>query len=183
MSWNSEIGFAELGAIDDVLRGLLERGLGQAAGAAARLEAARGEARHLQVEAAPDLRVSAHEVLRRDEVVLEVERERVHAAVARRGVGLADDAPAAGLLHLELVPVEGVLGHDEEGQPPGALRQVGVGAREQREHVGATGERAPRLRTVDHPRVAAVHDLPLGPALDGGHVAADVGLGDRRCRP
>ena len=56
VSWNSAIGCAELLAIDDVLGGLLERRLREAARAAAGLEPAGGEARHLQVEAAADAR-------------------------------------------------------------------------------------------------------------------------------
>ena len=102
----------------------------------------------------------------------------MHAAVAGRRVGLADQATAAGLCHLEGVTVEAVLRDDEEGEALRALRDIRVGAREQREHVGAPREGAPGLGAVDHPDVAAAQLAALGPTLDGGDVAAHVGLGD-----
>ena len=137
---------AELLAVDDVLGGLLERGLRHAAGAAAGLQAAGGEAAHLQVEALADAVLAADDVLGGHEAALEGERERVHAAVARRRVGLAREPAAAGLLDVELVTERARLRHDEQRQPACALRHVGIGAREQREDVGASRERAPRLR-------------------------------------
>ena len=59
------------------------------------------------------------------------------------------------------------------------LGTVGIGARQQHQHVGACRERAPRLDAVDHPAV-----VPIGPDgrcrgdLQAGDVAAEVRLGD-----
>src|SRR5262249_61526823 len=113
--------------------------------AAAGLETTGGEALHLEVEALPLAFLLADQVLRRHEVALEAERERVHAAVARRPVGLAVQHAAARLLHLELVAGEGILRHDEERESAGALLHVGVGAREQPQDARPSSERGPRL--------------------------------------
>ena len=79
----------ELLAIVGVLGAALERRLREAGGAPAGLETPGGEACHLQIEALAEAAFLADEVLRRDEEVVEHEREGVHAAVAGRGVGLA----------------------------------------------------------------------------------------------
>jgi hypothetical protein len=172
VSWKSEIGRANC-AIHHVFRCLLERRVRDAARATTRLQATRREAGHLQIEAAADPALATDEIGARHEVVLEVERERVHAAIARRRVGLADEAAAARLHHLERVTVEAVLGGDEQRESLRARARVRVGAREHREHVGAPRERAPRLRAVDHPVAAAA----IGATLHARDVAADVGLG------
>ena len=48
------------------------------------------------------------------------------------------------------------LGDDEEGEPAGALRRIGIGSGQQRQHVGSAGKGAPRLGAVDHPPVFAI---------------------------
>src|SRR5690606_10999288 len=144
---------AELRALVGVLRRGLDRRLRDARRASAGLQAARGEAAHLQVEA---LALAADQVLRGHEVAVDLHREGVHAAVAGRAVGLARDRAAAGLTHDDLVSGERVLRHDEQRQALGALRGVGIGAGELRDHVRAPGERAPRLRTGEEPAGLAV---------------------------
>ena len=77
--------------------------------------------------------------MNRHEEVVEHERERVHAAVAWGGVGLARQEAPARLAHLEGVAGEGVLLDDEEGEPLGAELGIRIGAGEERQHVGAPG--------------------------------------------
>src|SRR6185369_2078243 len=127
----------------------------------------------------PLARGLADQVGRRDEPAVERERERVHTAVAGRAVGLAVERAAAGLLRLELVPVERLLRHDEQRQPLRAELQIGVRPREEREHVGAASERAPRLRAGDEVARLAALLATLGAAADRRDVRAGVRLGDR----
>src|SRR5437773_12376008 len=75
---------AELPALARVGGGRLERRLCEPRGAAAGLEPARREAPHLQIEALALPGRLADQVLGRPDVVLEADRERVHAAVAGR---------------------------------------------------------------------------------------------------
>ncbi len=179
MSPNSTIGLAELLAVEHVLARLLERRLCEAAGATAGLQPSGREAAHLQVEALAESARPADEILRRHEVVLELQRERVHAAVAGRRVGLAAHLAAAGLRALEVVAAMRLLLDDEERQALRTLAHVGIGAQQQREHVGAARERAPRLRAVHDVAVDAADGGALGAALHARDVAADVRLGHR----
>jgi hypothetical protein len=169
---------AELLAVHHVAGGLLERGLGQTGGPSAGLQPPRGEAAHLQVEATAEPLLAAHQVLGRHEPALEVEREGVHAAVARRGIRLADQAAAAGLLELEGVTEVARLGHDEEREPARARGRVRVGAQQHRQHVGPPREGAPGLRPADAPALDTVQRGALGAALRARNVAPDVGLRD-----
>ena len=88
-------GFAELQAVDHVFGGLLDGRLGEAAAASARLQPSGGEAGHLQIEAAAFAALATDQVLAGYEVVVELQGERVHAAVAGCGVGLARHLAAA----------------------------------------------------------------------------------------
>ena len=149
----------------------LERGLGEPGGTAPGLQPACGESLHLEVEALPLAGLLADQILARDEVALEAEREGVHAAVAGRGIGLPVQHAAVRLAHLEFVAGERVLRHDEEREAAGAGGQVGVRARQERDHVRPPRERTPRLGPRDAP--ATLHALRA--AADG----RGVGLGDR----
>src|SRR5207253_3451655 len=90
-------GAAELFALGGVRGRRLEGRLGHARRAAAGLEPSGGEALHLEVEALALAGLLADQILRRDEVALEAEREGVHAAIAGRGVGLAVEHAATRL--------------------------------------------------------------------------------------
>jgi hypothetical protein len=107
-------GSLELRALLGVLGRLLERGLRDAARASTGLQAAGGEAGHLQVEAAAFSVRAADQVRFRNEIVFEAQRERVHAAVAGGSVGLALHLSATGLRHGKRVPPIGFLRNDEE---------------------------------------------------------------------
>ena len=162
---------AELLALRDVPRRRLERGRGHATGPTTGLEPAGREPRHLEREAAAERCLAADQVCIRHEPAVEREPERVHAAVPRRAIGLAFERAAGRLRGRELVAVEARLLDDEQGQP---LRAV-ARAREQRDHVGAPGERAPRLRAGDG---IAAFDL-LRSTRDRGHIGAGVRLRHR----
>src|SRR5690606_1527483 len=110
---------------------LLEGGLREAGGAAAGLQAARGEAAHLQEETLPDAILAADEFRLWHPDVVEGDRERVHAAVARRRVRGALHHAALGLLVAPVVPVERGLRHDEQREPSVAALRVGIGPREE----------------------------------------------------
>src|SRR5205823_14165216 len=97
---------AELLPLARVGRGRLERRLREPGGPPAGLEPAGCEAGHLEVKALPLPLRLADQVLRRDDVVLEAEREGVHAAVAGCGVRLSVQHAAPELAHLELVARE-----------------------------------------------------------------------------
>ena len=163
----------ELLALVRIRRRRLERGLRHPGRAPAGLQASGGEALHLQIEPLPFPVLLADQILGGDDPVLEAERERVHAAVARGRVGLPVQHTAARLAHLELVAREAVLRHDEEREPARTALRIGIGTREESEHVGAPGKRAPCLRAGDAP--AAVRTLRA--AADGRDVGAGVGLG------
>ena len=66
-----------------------------------------------------------------------------------------------------------------KSESPFAPGRVGVGAREEGQHVGAAGEGAPRLRAVDQPARLPAGVSAHGAALHGGDVAPHVRLGDR----
>jgi hypothetical protein len=117
----------------------------------ARLQSPRGEALHLEVEALALAGGLADQVGGRHEVALEAEREGVHAPVSGRRIRLAMENAATRLAHLELVTRERILRHDEERESARPRFGVGVRAREQRQHVGPTRERAPGLGAVDGP--------------------------------
>ena len=68
--------------------------------------------------------LAADEVVLRDEVVLELQGEGMHAAVTRRGVGLAREFAARRLLAFELVTGEGLLLYDQDGEPLQSLAEV-----------------------------------------------------------
>jgi hypothetical protein len=72
------------------------------------------------------------------------------------------------------VPGGGLLLHHEQRQPTVAGRPVGVGAGEEHEDVGATGERRPRLYAANE--IAAFGGLRRH--LDVGDVGPVVRLGD-----
>ena len=72
------------------------------------------------------------------------------------------------------------LGHDEQAETLVGLAAVRIGARQQHQHVGASGERAPRLHAVDDVAGRAVGSFGgSGGHLQSGHVAAVVGFGHR----
>src|SRR5205823_5436382 len=146
---------AELLPLNGIRRGRLEGRLRDPRRTAAGLEAAGGEPLHLEVEALPLALLLADQVLGGNEPALEAERERVHAAVAGRRVRLAVEDAAAGLALLELVTGKRVLRHDEERQPARPRLHVGIGAREEREHVRPAGEGAPRLGAAQIPAAVA----------------------------
>ena len=102
----------------------------------------------------------------------------MHPSIAGRRVGGAGDHTAFGLFEGPLVPVEGRLGDDEEREAAVTERTVGVGAREQGEHVRSAGEGAPGLRAVDAPASLAVVLGRFGASLERGDIGADIGLGD-----
>jgi hypothetical protein len=87
--------------------------------------------------------------------------------------------PPVGLGGGELVAVEARLLDDEQRQALGALGRIGIGAREQRDHVGAPRERAPRLGAGDRVAGDAVDRRRGRAARDRSHVGADVGFGHR----
>ena len=180
MSWYSPIGFPNCLRSLTYVAVRLERRLRQAAGAPAGLEAPCGEALHLEIEALALARRLADQVLRRHEVALEAERERMHAAVARacdRPCRAARRHPAAS---------SRTRGR---GRHPSA-RRTATGPWRPSDMSGSV--RASSASTLARP--AKVHHalaplmnqpcLPLelaalGAAAHRGHVRAGVGLGDR----
>src|SRR5436309_2694996 len=83
----------------------------------------------------------------------------------------AFDLAPARLLERERVPGGGLLLDDEQREPAVAGRPVGVGAGEEHEDVGATGERRPRLHAAEE--IAALGGRRGD--LDVGDVGAVVG--------
>ena len=118
-------------------------------GAGRRLQTAVLEPFHLEVEATSEPGLAADEVLGGHEPVVEGNLVGMHAAVPERVDGSAFDLAPARLLERERVPGGGLLLHHEQGEPTVAGRPVGVGAGEEHEDVGATGERRPRLHAAD----------------------------------
>src|SRR5213075_488428 len=106
---------------------------------------------HLEREPAADPGFAANELRIGHEPLIERERERVHAAIARRAIRFAGQRAAAVLLRLEGMAVEARFVDDKQRQTTRALAHVRIGAREQRDDVGATCERAPGLRTGNVP--------------------------------
>ena len=75
----------------------------------------------------------------------------MHAAVADRVDRAAFDLAAAPVVERERVALGARLLDDEDRQAAVPGGAVGVGAREQHEHVGAPGERRPGLHAVHEP--------------------------------
>ena len=80
---------------------------------------------------------------------------------------------------LEAMAVAAEFGDDEHRQTAMADRPIGVGPRQQHEHVAAGTERAPGLHAVDDIAVDAVERRRRRGDLDAGDVGAVVGLGHR----
>ncbi len=110
--------------------------------------------------------------------VVERDREGMHATVARRRVRGALHHAALRLLVAPVVPLERRLRHHEQREAAVTGGGVRVSAREQREHRGAAGERAPRLLPVDAPTAHALVLGGRGARLQRGDVRSDIGLGD-----
>ena len=92
----------------------LESGLRKTAAAAAGLETTGCEARHLKIETAALALFATDEVVGRNEIVFEVDRVGMHAAITGRGSGRSDEAAASGLLAFERMLAGGFLRNDEE---------------------------------------------------------------------
>ena len=93
----------------------------------------------------------------------------MHAAIARRAVRLAVHHAAARLPHLELVAGEGILGDDEQRQTARTRLRVRIGAGQQRQHIGAPGERAPGLGAVDDVALLASDLRRVGGGVERDH--------------
>ena len=128
-----------------------ERGLHETDRARRGLQAAVLEAGHLVVEAATESGIAADQVLGRYEPVVERDLVGVHPAVADRVDGAAFHLPAAPVVERERMSLGAGFLDDHHREAAVRLRLVGIGARQQHQHVGATGERGPRLHAADEP--------------------------------
>ena len=98
----------------------------------------------------------------------------MHAAVTDGVDRAAFHLPAASVVERERVALGLRLLDDQHREPTVTLRTVGIGAREQHQHVGAPGKRRPRLHAVDRPAAVGRGRRDL----HAGDVGPVVGLGD-----
>ena len=149
VSWYSPTGAPKTDAVLGVVHRSLVGGLHDADRSSRGLESTVLEACHLVVEAAALALGASDQVFGRNEPLIERQLVGMHAAVAK-GV---DRSPfhraAARLAEGEAVTVAALLGHDQDRQAAVAQAAVGVGADQQHEHVGTSGEGAPGLDPVD----------------------------------
>src|SRR5207247_5922724 len=109
-----------------------------------------------EVKALAEARLPADEVLFRHKVAVDRQRERVHPAIAGRGIGRPGDRSALRLHVHEVVAVVRVLRDDEEREAAVTERGVGVRAGKQGEDVRAAGKGRPGLWALEEPAYAAL---------------------------
>ena len=144
-----------------------------AAGAARRLDASAGHARHGIIEPVAQPSLFAQEIRIGHEKIFEAEVKTVHPAITDRGNGPAGQSPACIRAIVECVAVKGGLFNEQNAQPLESGHAAGAGDNHQ--HTRFAGKGAPGLGTVQQPAAFGPGRLEL----EAGDVRAEVGFGDR----